>query len=71
MTTAVMHVALDNTENLAMSPVWYEGLSADDRQYLFSRILHIEAGPDYAARRERGETLRTLGHWGTASNAAF
>jgi hypothetical protein len=36
MTTAVMHVALDNTENVAMSPAWYESLSDDDHQYLFS-----------------------------------
>lgn len=71
MTTAVMHVALDNTENVAMSPVWYEGLSADAREYLFSRVLQFEAGPDYAARKERGATLRTLSHWGAASNASF
>lgn len=71
MTTAVMHVALDNTENLAMSPAWYESLSDDERQYLFSRVLQFEAGPDYAARKERGTALRTLGHWGSASNASF
>jgi hypothetical protein len=71
MTTAVMHAALDNTENMALSPSWYESLSAEDRQYLFSRVLHFEAGPDYADRRRRGATLRTLGHWGAASNASF
>jgi hypothetical protein len=71
MTTAVMHVALDNTENLAMNPAWYEGLSTDERRYLFSRIVNFEAGPDYAARRGRGEALKTLGNWGTASQASF
>ena len=71
ITTAVIHAALDNTENLALNPNWYESLSAEDRQYLFSRILHFEAGPDYAARRARGLTLRTLGHWGSASSASF
>lgn len=71
LSASVIHVALDNTENVAMAPTWYEKLEADDRTYVFSRVLQFEAGPDYAARKERGQSLRELDDWGHGQQASF
>jgi len=71
LTTSVMHVALDNTENVAFAPVWYENLEPDEKAYLFSRILQFEAGPDYASRKKSGNSLRKLDDWGNGKAASF
>jgi hypothetical protein len=71
LTTAVMHVVLDNTENIALSPSWYENLTSDEKNYVFSRVLQFEAGPDYADRKRSGRSLRKLDHWGPGSAATF
>lgn len=50
-TSAVLHAVLDNTENVAYAPVWYEQLTQDQRQYIFSRMINFELSVAYSAKQ--------------------
>lgn len=48
LTSSVIHAVLDNSENFAFAPVWYEAHSEETKAYLFSRIVLLEASIAYS-----------------------
>jgi hypothetical protein len=71
LTSAVMHSVLDNTENIAINPTWYESLGHDEKRYLLSRVTLFEAGSDYASMKQRGVDLQALDDWGAGIASIF
>jgi hypothetical protein len=39
LTASVLHVIFDNVENFAINPSWYESLTKELQDYIFSRAL--------------------------------
>ena len=71
ITTSVIHAVLDNSENFAISPSWYEPLPQEAKNYLFSRMGILEASIIYSAQKRPDEDSPNLGNWGTPSFAQF
>lgn len=71
ITSAVIHAALDNSENFAMAPDWYEHLPEATRSYLFSRIAILEASITYFSAGRPEASAPDLGHWGQSTVSAF
>lgn len=71
LTSSVVHAILDNTENFAINPAWYETLTEPDRQYLFSRIMLFEQTASYADRRRPDQSAPSLANWGQGVVATF
>lgn len=71
LTAAVMHAAIDNTENVALAPIWYESLSQTQRDYIFSRMMLFEASMTYSEAKRPDTSAPYLDDWGTGSVAAF
>ncbi len=73
-TTAIIHAVLDNIENFAISPKWYEQLSSKQRDYLYSRIVHeVSAyGVSASAFNQEDFTLSPyLDDWGNTTVTTF
>lgn len=71
LTSSVIHATLDNSENFALSPDWYESLPQSTRDYLFSRITILEASITYSIGCRPETSAPYLDEWGTGSVAAF
>lgn len=71
LTSAVLHAVLDNTENIAFSPSWYEALSDAKKDYLFSRIMTFESTLNYSGEARPDDTAPHLDHWGEPTVASF
>lgn len=71
ITSAVIHAVLDNSENFALSPDWYEALSTPIKDYLKSRIFLLEASIEYHYRKRPELTAPPLADWGPAQIVAF
>lgn len=64
-TTAIIHTALDLSENIAVSPEWYESLKPLTREYVMSRVLNLAQDEIYATRGNPLRRSPDLGDWGT------
>lgn len=71
LTSAVIHAVLDNSENFALAPDWYEPLQESVKAYLFSRIVTLEASIAYFSASRPEVLAPELGSWGQATVAAF
>lgn len=71
ITSAVIHAVLDNSENFALSPVWYDALSTPHKHYLHSRMSLLEASIEYHFRRRPELAGPFLADWGNAQTVAF
>ncbi|MDD1138147.1 hypothetical protein M5G22_11375 [Pseudomonas sp. TNT2022 ID233] len=63
-TTAIIHTALDLSENVALSPEWYDSLIPRTREYVMSRILNLSQDEIYAIRGNPLKRSPSLGDWG-------
>jgi hypothetical protein len=70
-TSAVIHAVLDNSENFALSPNWYESLPDTTRNYLLSRMWLLEASIEYHYRQRPEVTAPLLADWGATQVAPF
>ena len=71
LTSSVIHAALDNSENFALSPGWYENLPQATRDYLFSRIAVLEASIAYSQASRPERAAPHLGDWGQGNAVQF
>lgn len=71
LTSSVIHAIFDNTENFAISPAWYEQLTQDKKDYLFSRMMNPELNVAYAENKRPDQSAPWLDHWGEGSIATF
>lgn len=71
LTSSVIHAVLDNSENFALSPLWYEALPTTTRDYLFSRIGILEASITYSEQHRPELAAPFLDNWGQGSVAQF
>lgn len=70
-TSAVIHAILDNTENVAFAPTWYESLTQEQRDYVFSRIILFESSMTYSEGVRPDNSAPELDNWGPATVAPF
>jgi len=70
-TSAVLHAVLDNTENVAYGPAWYEQLTQHQQQYIFSRMMNFELNVSYSDNKRPDETAPFLTNWGDAICVPF
>ncbi len=71
LTSSVIHAIFDNTENFAINPSWYEELSNEDKQYIFSRIILFEQSISYAENCRPDQSARPLADWGQGIISSF
>lgn len=71
LTSSVIHAVIDNTENFAFAPVWYEAHSKETKDYLFSRIMLLEASIAYSNQSRPDSSAPFLDDWGVANIAQF
>lgn len=69
--SAVIHAILDNTDNIAISPKWYESLDAAQKEYLLSRVMLVEGTISYAFNARPDNAAPFLADWGNALIANF
>lgn len=70
-TSAVIHAVLDNSENFAFSPEWYELLPDATKVYLLSRVGLFEASIEYHYRPRPEGAAPALSDWGNSLVAPF
>lgn len=63
-TLAVIHAALDLSENVALSPKWYESLKPATHKYIESRMLNFAQDEIYATHGNPLTRSPNLGDWG-------
>ncbi|PBJ17845.1 hypothetical protein BSF44_54050 [Pseudomonas sp. ACN8] len=63
-TIAVIHAALDLSENVALSPEWYESLKPAIHKYIESRMLNFAQDEIYATHGNPLTRSPNLGDWG-------
>ncbi len=61
---AIIHAALDISENVALSPKWYESLPPKAHRYIESRIFNFEQDDIYATKGNPLARSPELGDWG-------
>lgn len=71
LTASVLHAIFDNTENFAINPIWYEGLTEDDRKYVFSRIILFSQNTSYAGGARPDQRAPSIANWGPGVVAEF
>ena len=64
LTSAVIHALLDNAENVAFSHSWYEQLSKDLKDYVFSRVVKFDGGTDQLNAPRSDDAAPNLSDWG-------
>ena len=70
-TSSVIHAVLDNGENFALSPAWYEALPQTTKNYLFSRMIELKASITYFQKSRPELSAPYLDDWGTGNIAQF
>lgn len=70
-TSSLLHAVLDNTENVAFSPLWYEALSDAQKEYVFSRIMTFESTLNYSGEVRPDDAAPYLDDWGAETVASF
>lgn len=71
LTSAVIHALLDNAENVAFSHSWYESLSSELKNYIFSRVIKFDGGIDQINAPRADDIAPNLGDWGNPSVTSF
>lgn len=71
LSASVLHAIFDNTENFAINPGWYDTLRADEKSYLFSRIMLFTQNTSYASGARPDQKGPKLANWGAGVVAAF
>ena len=71
LTSAVIHAAIDNSENFVLSPTWYEALSETTKSYLLSRMGILEASIEYFYKRRPEHSAPFLEDWGGGQSVQF
>lgn len=71
LTLSVIHAVLDNTENVAFNPTWYEQLSQDKKDYLFSRMMIFDSGIEGSIHTRPDNHSPFLDDWGNGVTAEF
>lgn len=71
LTSAVIHALLDNAENVAFSHTWYEKLSKELKDYVFSRVVKFDGGTDQLNAPRPDDAAPYLGDWGDPNIASF
>lgn len=64
LTASVIHVVLDNTENFAFNPEWYEKLTPGKKEYLFSRIILLDSSRTHFDQKRPDKYAPFLDDWG-------
>lgn len=70
-TSAVLHAVFDNTDNVACAPAWYEQLTQDQQQYIFSRIINFDLSITYSGNKRPDDFAPILANWGEANSVPF
>lgn len=63
-TIALIHAALDLSQNIAISPEWYESLPNSTQKYIMSRVLNLSQDEIYASLGNPLARSPDLGNWG-------
>ena len=63
LTSAIIHVVLDNGENFAISPEWYEKLPPETISYIISRIRILDTNGTYFRQGRPDESSPFLDDW--------
>jgi hypothetical protein len=71
LTSSVLHVIFDNIENFALNPTWYESLSSEQQDYIFSRVVLFEHSASYSAQKRPDDVAPLLDDWGNANVVEF
>lgn len=71
LTAATIHAVFDNTENFALNPQWYENLTKEKKDYIFSRIANIEQNVTYLRNPRPDNSAPVLDDWGEGTSADF
>jgi hypothetical protein len=71
LTSSVIHAVFDNTENFALNPTWYEQLTQDKKDYLFSRMMNFELNAAYSEHKRPDLSGPSLDDWGVGVIATF
>jgi hypothetical protein len=64
LTSAVIHALLDNSENVAFSHSWYEHLTQQLKDYVFSRVIKFDGGVDQLNAPRADDLAPAMGDWG-------
>ena len=71
LTSSVVHAIFDNTENFAINPTWYEHLTIDEKNYIFSRIILFAQNSSYAKGVRPDQNAQKMTNWGTGAVTCF
>lgn len=71
LTSSVLHAVLDSTENVALNPLWYEGLTKTQSDYIFSRMIIFSASITYSDKKRPDNSAPFLDDWGKATISEF
>lgn len=71
LTSSVLHAIFDNTENFAINPTWYEGLTKAGKDYVFSRIMLFSQNVSYAEGARPDQSAPKIAAWGAGLVTAF
>jgi hypothetical protein len=70
-TSAVIHTVLDNSENFALSPEWYEHLPDKTKDYLLSRSMSFASSIEYNYLSRPEYVAPLLADWGSSLVVSF
>lgn len=70
LTATTIGVLLDNTENIAINPVWYESLNAMQKDYLYYRLMPFDFSQISGTQKLYTEEPQ-LDNWGTTIISQF
>jgi len=71
LTASVIHVVFDNIENFALKPDWYESLTCEQKDYVFSRVVLFEQSGSYSEKRRPDDSAPYLDDWGKPNIVDF
>jgi hypothetical protein len=71
LTAAVIHIAIDNSENFALQPSWYDALPQATKNYLQSRMDNLEGSITYYDRGRPENSAPFLADWGNGIVTQF
>lgn len=71
LTSAVIHAAIDNSENFALSPTWYDALPEATKNYILSRMGILEASITYFYKKRPEHSAPLFADWGRGQVAEF
>jgi hypothetical protein len=64
LTASAIHAVLDNIENFAFNPEWYEKLTQDKKDYIFSRVVNLGTTLTHFEKNQSDKSTPFLDDWG-------